>query len=430
MKSVHRHLPGLEVTDHQLLAPLDHDRPDGEKIEVFCREVVATRRAKDDLPRLVYLQGGPGFEAPRPVEPSGWLGRALEDYRVVLLDQRGTGRSSPMTAQTLSALESPKAQAEYASHFRADAIVRDCELVRKALPGGGTPWTVLGQSYGGFCAVHYLSAAPEGLSGVLITGGLPALDRPVDDVYRATYPRVIDRNRAYFERYPEDRDRVREIAALLEREDVRLPSGGRLTPRRLQLLGIQFGFSDGFETVHYMIEDAFVNIGNRRTLGIRFLKAIDQQQPWDTNPIYAMLHEAIYCQGTASRWSAHRLMGEAPELAATGDAPAFFTGEMIYPWMFEDFAELRPLQEAAEILAAKSDWPALYDLERLAKNTVPGAAAIYANDMFVERAFSEETAAKIPHLRTWITSEYEHNGLRADGAKILTHLLELMHGER
>jgi hypothetical protein len=31
-------------------------------------------------------------------------------------------------------------------------------------------------------------------------------------------------------------------------------------------------------------------------------------------------------------------------------------------------------------------------------------------------------------LRTWLTSEYEHNGLRADGGRILGRLLDLARG--
>lgn len=38
--------------------------------------------------------------------------------------------------------------------------------------------------------MRYLSASPEGLKHVLITGGVPSLTRPADDVYRATYRRV------------------------------------------------------------------------------------------------------------------------------------------------------------------------------------------------------------------------------------------------
>ena len=72
---------------------------------MFAREVVAKRQGGDaSLPWLVYFQGGPGFAAARPMAASGWIGRAVQDYRVLLLDQRGTGLSSPITAQTLEGL--------------------------------------------------------------------------------------------------------------------------------------------------------------------------------------------------------------------------------------------------------------------------------------------------------------------------------------
>jgi hypothetical protein len=66
-----------------------------------------------------------------------------------------------------------------------------------------------------------------------------------------------------------------------------------------------------------------------------------------------------------------------------GDAPLLFTGEMIYPWLFELDPALRPLRHAAEELAVRADWPALYDPARLAANQVPAAAAVYFHDMYV-----------------------------------------------
>lgn len=39
------------------------------------------------LPYLLFLQGGPGFECPRPTESSGWINKACEEFRVVLMDQ-------------------------------------------------------------------------------------------------------------------------------------------------------------------------------------------------------------------------------------------------------------------------------------------------------------------------------------------------------
>jgi hypothetical protein len=41
---------------------------------------------------------------------------------------------------------------------------------------------------------------------------------------------------------------------------------------------------------------------------------------WDTNPLYALLHEAIYCQGAASSWAAQRIREQ--QFAADFDAVA------------------------------------------------------------------------------------------------------------
>ena len=84
--------PGTVLTDRRFAVPLDHSRPDGAQIEVFGREVVAADLADVDLPWLLFLQGGPGFGAQRPQGRDTWLDRALSDYRVLLLDARGTGR--------------------------------------------------------------------------------------------------------------------------------------------------------------------------------------------------------------------------------------------------------------------------------------------------------------------------------------------------
>jgi pimeloyl-ACP methyl ester carboxylesterase len=403
-------IPGLVLTEHEFALPLDHARPDGERITVFAREVADPDGR--DRPFLVFLQGGPGNEAPRPTRhPSspGWLDRALQDFRVLMLDQRGTGRSSPVTAD--GGL-SPRELAERLTHFRADAIVRDAEAIRAEL--GVDRWSVLGQSFGGLCTVTYLSLAPEGLREAFITGGLPPLAAGIDEVYRATYARTLERNRRYYERYPGDRDRVRDLHRRLATEDVRLPSGDRLTPRRVRQLGNVLGTSDGAEQLHYLLERASDSSG--------FLHDVEAALPFARDPLYAVLHEACWADGGPTRWAAQRLL-----LTDDEGSPELFTGEHVYPWMFEDYAALHPFREAAEILA-HHEWPRLYDPERLRENDVPVAAAIYAEDMYVERAFSEETAAQIRGLRPWLTNEYEHNGLRADGERVLGRLIDLVKG--
>jgi pimeloyl-ACP methyl ester carboxylesterase len=425
--TTHR-LPGLVLTDHEFSVPLDPMQPEGETLIVFAREVVAAGREKDHLPWLVFFQGGPGSEAPRPEAKGGWLKRAVQDYRVLLLDQRGTGRSTPVNHQTVARFTSAEALADYLKYFRADSIVWDAEWIRHELTGGER-WSALGQSYGGFCNTTYLSLAPAGLREVMFTGGLPPLQRSVDEIYRATYRRVLDRNRQYYERYPADVERAAVLVDFLTQNEVRLPTGDRLTPRRFQQLGIAFGMSNGFEPLHYLLESAFVEGAQGRELNYSFLRGVENAQHYEINPIYAILHEACYCEGAASRWSAERVRAEYPEFALAPDQPVYFTGEMIYPWMFDDYTHLRPLKEAAEILANTTDWPALYLPDVLRANTVPCAAVVYDNDMYVERAFSEEAAQTIQGLRLWVTNEYEHNGLRADGEKILGRLLDMLHGE-
>lgn len=415
-------LPGLVLTDHRVTVPLHHDAPDGPTLTVFAREAVAPRRRHDDLPWLVFLQGGPGHAAPRPTEASGWLARALRDHRVLLLDQRGTGLSTPITRRTLEAHGSPEAQARFLGAFRADAIVRDVDVVCRTIAGDRRVG-LLGQSFGGFCAVHALSAIPDRLDKVVITGGLPPLEARADDVYRATYARVLAKNADYFARYPRDADLARRIATELEQRDVRLPNGDRLSRRRFQQLGLAFGASDGFEEVHHLLELAYVEGDDR--LAEPFLHGVQVSQTFEQCPIFAFLHEAIYAQGEATRWAAHRVRDEFGAFDPGPDDPLLFTGEMIYPWMFDEYDGLRPFAAAAELLAQRDDWPHLYDVERLSSNQVPTAAAVYTHDMYVERDFSEQTAATIG-ARIWMTNEYEHNGLRADGERVLDRLLGLI----
>ena len=111
-------VPGLYVEDHSIDVPLDWRGLEPmllavgntmrrgampapiagapESIKLFYRVVCAPDRINDDLPLLLFLQGGPGGESPRPLSPTsdGWIEEAVKHFRVVLPDQRGTGRSS------------------------------------------------------------------------------------------------------------------------------------------------------------------------------------------------------------------------------------------------------------------------------------------------------------------------------------------------
>ncbi len=429
MKSDRTTIPGLVLTDHHLEVPLDHGSPEGATISVYAREVVSADAEGKDLPYLLFLQGGPGGASPRPMGPDGWIGEMCSQFRVVLLDQRGTGRSTPIHTDWLQGLGAADKQAGYLQHFRMDSIVADCELLRVALQGEQGKWTLLGQSFGGFCSMHYLSVAPDSLREVLITGGVPGLDTDIDDIYRLTYQRMEEKNAAYYARYPQDVERVRALAKHLSINEVYLPGGSRFSVRFLQQLGAGFGMSDGFEAAHYAIESAFIDGGPHPVMHYGFLRAIEDFTHFDTGPLYALLHEGCYTQASASNWSAARVYDEFPAFDPGSAGPLYFTAEMIFPWMFEEHKALQNVAEAADLLAQKADWPTLYNPERLAENTVPIAAAIYHDDAYVPRELSIETAKRVPNLRTWITNEYEHNGLRADGARIVKRLLGMVRGE-
>ncbi|CAK9236647.1 unnamed protein product [Sphagnum troendelagicum] len=436
-------VPDLALRNHYFVVPLDYDSPDGTSISIFAREVVGTGKEEKQLPYLLYLQGGPGFECGRPTEAGGWVKKACEEYRVILLDQRGTGLSTPLTTSALSQFSSPKQQASYLQHFRADNIVRDAEYVRNCLVQDDEAWTVLGQSFGGFCAVTYLSMAPGGLRHVLLTGGLP----PVDDgcmaetVYRALYKRVVLQNAKFYERFPEDENIVRSIVLHLaeaEAGGVPLPSGGILTPHGLQLLGLTgLGSAGGFERLHYILERAWdpeLVPGSKKTLSFTFLRMVENWIDFDTNPLYAIMHEAIYCQGAASKWAAHRVRQELGDQfdavkSVSNGSRVLFTGEMIFPWMFDEIAALRPLKEVANILAEKADWPPLYNKQLLNANKVPVAAAVYYEDLYVDFSLSQATAAQISGIRLWVTNEYMHSGIREDGSRVLDQLFGMIKGK-
>jgi pimeloyl-ACP methyl ester carboxylesterase len=423
--------PGFVALDHKLRVPLDHARPGGAQIEIFARELRAADKADDDSrPCLLFLQGGPGGASPRPLRTSGWIKTALDKYRVILLDQRGTGRSTPVTAATTRGRSSAEI-AEYLSYFRADAIVADAEALRRSLLGD-EPWDTLGQSYGGFVTLTYLSQAAQGLRTCFIAGGVPGIASTADDVYRRTYPRVQARTLEFYRRYPDDRAAVRRIADYLDATDVRLPDGDRLTTRRLRFLGQAMGFGDGFEKMHWLLEGAWHGDEHGYEHGYEhgdelsdyFCYEVMHQTAFVSGPIYA-LQEFVYAQGGASNWAAQREYDKRPEFAESAD-PLLFTGEMMFPWMFQDIRALRPFAETADLLAARDDWPALYDTAALASNTVPLFAAVYFDDLYVDAQLQLQTIASVGAAKAWVTNEHEHDGLADE--HVLQRLLDMAAG--
>jgi hypothetical protein len=112
--------------------------------------------------------------------------------------------------------------------------------------------------------------------------------------------------------------------------------------------------------------------------------------------------------------------------------PTLFLGEMVFPWFADgDFAELSGvgMKSLAEALAQKDDWGPLYDKERMKQALTDGsrtaAAAVYYDDMYVDFDACMKVTQRggpLELCKVWISNEYQHSGLRDNGAQIFTKL--------
>jgi pimeloyl-ACP methyl ester carboxylesterase len=177
-------LPGFRCA--QLEVPLHRRGPrahDGDRLTLD----VAVQRG-DPAPRgdLVLLSGGPGQPAqafgPRTLRR--W-GDALRGYRLVLLDQRGTGEnaldcdalqravgSSDLTVPPRAAvLACARTLGEQRDAYATADTVADLDALRSAL--GDERWVLAGVSYGSFVALRYALAHPGRTRGLVLDSVVP-----------------------------------------------------------------------------------------------------------------------------------------------------------------------------------------------------------------------------------------------------------------
>jgi hypothetical protein len=302
--------------------------------------------------------------------------------------------------------------------------------------------------------------------------------------------------------------------------------------QRFMTAGIAFGSHGGLDAVHGLVLRVRADLDQFGFLTRATLANVETNVTFDSNPLYAVLHEAIYLDGPGamSGWSAWRVGRRLPQFAWLEDPGAFlrgggssptppeedrrpaadatalvvaspaavvpyprdgedrlsaiaaravpgmvartavvpsrprspmtllpatasssdqtlpppplastttaattplreklyFTGEMIYPFHFTTHPELKRLCGAAELLALKQDWPALYDLEQLGKrNEVPVYAASFVDDMYVDFDLARETARAVRGAKVFETNVLYHNAIRARCDDVLRELFRL-----
>ena len=405
---------GHTIKEHTITVPWDYDNPAAGEFELYAREIIAP--GGENYPALLYNQGGPGFPAPRPTGATGLIGKGLERYRWILMDQRGTGRSHRI--DELSPAEDRSAAR--LAQLRQENIVRDAERLREHL--GEESWDLFGQSFGGFIITAYASMFPDSIGRAFLTGGLPTLTKGADDLYRTTFAKLKVRHEHFYAQFPWAQGRIEEILYHLDNSEELLPTGERLSSRRFRTIGIELGRGTGFDSLGYLLEDPFRTVNGEKRLRSDFLNDIGSRVSFQAGPLYAAIHESIYGgvgDQAVTGWAAHRVREEFPEFAEDG---TYLTGEHIFPWQFDEDPALRPFKQAAEELAAHEWASSPYDAAALADAPVTASAAIYLDDIFVPFEDSLATGETYRDLRPVVTNRFQHNGISEDGAGILGEL--------
>jgi len=166
-----------------LAVPEDPDAPAGRKIDLFVAVVPALNRQASAEP-LFLLAGGPGqAAADLYASYAGAFARANRTHDIVLVDQRGTGRSEPLvcsypddwrdTDESMPELRRATSAclAKYGDRVRfytTSVAVRDLDRVRIAL--GYPAIDLYGSSYGTRVAELYMRRHPAETHAVVLDG--------------------------------------------------------------------------------------------------------------------------------------------------------------------------------------------------------------------------------------------------------------------
>lgn len=280
-------------------------------------------------------------------------------------------------------------------------------------------------------------------------------------MYKATFQQVIQENEKYYEEYDTDVGLVRDIVAKLEENlqtFITLEDSKEIkhtvTGRTFLTVGRSLGAIEGHKKIHDLVElmSAELNKAGGKLSDDTFNKYLECLSfNLHKRPLYGVMHESIYCYGPKapkSDWAAKRVaLGEyrdkfwwvdekmdMREGLKTHPEKLYFSGEMIYPFMLRcSGAAVSRFDKVANELAEKDNWPQLYDLDQLRKNTVQGRAIAYLTDMYVARSLSDETADKVAGLAmvdSKITKGWSHKTIKvADTAANVFKALFPLPGE-
>ena len=182
----------------EIEVPEDRSNPDGRRIRIFAAVLPANTLSPTDDPLLI-LAGGPGQAASTLAPFASRLNEVRRARDVVLIDQRGTGRSSPMNCDAFKprddeALETDpvpraktcaeelRAQGLDPAQYTTTAWIADLEAMRDAL--GYARWNLWGGSYGTRVAQEYLRRHPDRVRTMTLDAVVPPSMISTLDVWR------------------------------------------------------------------------------------------------------------------------------------------------------------------------------------------------------------------------------------------------------
>jgi pimeloyl-ACP methyl ester carboxylesterase len=156
----------------------------GKSIKIAYVKINSKNEESTEAP-VVYFEGGPGGGAIENI--NRWINSPiLDEHDIILMDQRGTGFSSPRLtcpsssnlnisgereqrkARLLECRDSIAASGFVSSQYNTTNIAKDAEALRGHL--GITQWFVYGISYGTAVAQEYMRQYPSATKAVIIDG--------------------------------------------------------------------------------------------------------------------------------------------------------------------------------------------------------------------------------------------------------------------
>ena len=178
------HLKGIQsqVQCGTLKVPENYNLPNGEKISVNFAVLPAIDNSQNKTP-LMFLAGGPGQAA---VELAAHIFTTFNEIRksldIILVDQRGTGKSHPLECddnstsnvydiipENFSEQELKDCLAQFKgdfSQYNSENAIRDFDAVRGAL--GHNKIHIYGGSYGTRAGLVYMRMFPDSLKSVVL----------------------------------------------------------------------------------------------------------------------------------------------------------------------------------------------------------------------------------------------------------------------